>query len=76
MYYSASPEVSGSEEAFMGSQKYSRGGAIALGVFGVALIVMLAALLVACGSGTHSSPLQSTLIPDRIDYELALSLGG
>ncbi|MCD6282176.1 S8 family serine peptidase [bacterium] len=40
----------------MGSQKYSRGGAIALGVFGVALIVMLAALLVACGSGTHSSP--------------------
>jgi len=59
----------------MVSQKSVR-GATALGVFSVALSVMLAALLAACGGGTHRSPLLSTLIPDRIDYELALSLGG
>ena len=53
------------------------GEAIALGVFGVALIVMLAALTVACGGGTHFKPsLKSPELPDRIDYELALSLGG
>jgi len=34
----------------------SGGGATALGVFSVALSVMLAALTVACGGGSHSSP--------------------